>query len=173
MNREFRQGVIYKFVPQPGSYPLPETIIETELPAGSPDSPVQGNKKYEKSQLSSEQASDIVQTLNEFVIEEKAFSRSELSLEEVASEIQVSSHTLSQLLNVFLKKSFFNYVNEQRVNFVKQMLINSDYDKFSLMGIAEEAGFNSKSSFNRIFKKETGMTPSQYKIIHNVDSVSI
>ena len=58
-------------------------------------------------------------------------------------------------------------MNEQRVNHVRQMLIDPDFDKYSLLGIAIEAGFNSKSSFNRIFKKETGMTPSQYKTAHS------
>jgi len=152
----FKQGVIYKISPQA------ETVHNSKLFL---------KNKYEKSQLSPEQAKDIFQSLNKCVVEEKAFARSELSLDEVASAIDITSHTLSQVLNVFLKMNFFNYVNEQRVNFVKQMLIDPGFDKFSLMGIAEEAGFNSKSSFNRIFKKKTGMTPSQYKHIHKHDSV--
>jgi AraC-like DNA-binding protein len=52
------------------------------------------------------------------------------------------------------------------------MLTDTNFDNYSLLGIAEDAGFNSKSSFNRIFKKETGMTPTQYKILHGSDSVS-
>jgi len=167
----FKQGVIYKISPQAETVHNSELFLKNKSLEELSWKHIQDKKKYEKSQLSPEQAKDIFQRLNKFVLEEKAFARSELSLDEVASAIDVSSHTLSQLLNVFLKMNFFNYVNEQRVNFVKQMLIDSDFDKFSLMGIAEEAGFNSKSSFNRIFKNETGMTPSQYKHIHKHDSV--
>jgi len=162
----FKQGVIYKISPQAETVHNSELFLKNKSLEELSWKHIQDKKKYEKSQLSPEQAKDIFQRLNKFVLEEKAFARSELSLDEVASAIDVSSHTLSQLLNVFLKMNFFNYVNEQRVNFVKQMLIDSDFDKFSLMGIAEEAGFNSKSSFNRIFKNETGMTPSQYNLIH-------
>jgi len=167
----FRQGVIYKFSPQLETDHYTKLFRKEKSLEELPGNHIHEKKKYEKSQLSLEEAKDIFQKLNKFVLEEKAFTRSELSLEEVASGINVTSHTLSQLLNVFLKMNFFNYVNEQRVNFVKQMLIDSDFDKFSLIGIAEEAGFNSKSSFNRIFKNETGMTPSQYKIIHKNNSV--
>ena len=102
--------------------------------------------------------------LEKYMAEGKAFTNSELSLDDVASEININSHTLSQLLNVFIQKNFFNYVNEFRVEQVKQMLLDPEYKNYSLLGISEEAGFNSKSSFNRIFKKLTGMTPSEYKI---------
>jgi len=168
----FKQSVIYKFSPQPETFHNIKLVRKEKSLEESPEKHIREKKKYEKSQLSPEQAKDIVQKLNRFVLEEKAFTRSKLSLDEVASGIDVTSHTLSQLLSVFLKMNFFNYVNEHRVNFVKQMLIDSDFDKFSLMGIAEEAGFNSKSSFNRIFKNETGMTPSQYKTTHKHNSAS-
>jgi len=167
----FKQGVIYKFFPQAETEHNSIHYLKERSPEISPGNQIHDKKKYEKSQLSPEQAKDIFQSLNKYVVEEKAFARSELSLDEVASAIDVTSHTLSQLLNVFLRMNFFNYVNHQRVNFVKQMLVDPDFDKFSLMGIAEEAGFNSKSSFNRIFKKKTGMTPSQYKLNHKNNSI--
>jgi len=100
---------------------------------------------------------------------ERVYTNSELSLDDVASGINISSHTLSQLLNVFIRRNFFNYVNEFRVKEVKRLLVDPGFDNYSLLGIAEEAGFNSKSSFNRIFKNETGMTPSAYKIKHSDD----
>jgi AraC-like DNA-binding protein len=164
----FKQGVIYKFTPQSDVRHSPDSALK-KAPSGihSPES-----KKYEKSQLSQEEVRIILHKLNHFMVEEKAFIKSDLSLMEVSTKMEISPHTLSQLLNVFVRKNFFNYVNEQRVNLVKQMLTDSNFDKYSLLGIAEDAGFNSKSSFNRIFKKETGMTPTQYKILHGSDSVS-
>ena len=144
----FRQGVIYKFAVQ------------------SDPTPGQEDKKYEKSQLSQEEAELIMQKLDQYMVREKAFVKSDLSLMDVSSALDISPHTLSQILNVFIRKNFFNYVNEQRVNLVKQMLSDPGFDKYSLLGIALEAGFNSKSSFNRIFKNETGMTPTYYKILH-------
>jgi len=169
----FKQGVIYKYSAQAERNRHSEMPREEESPEESSELPDRNHKKYERSQLSNDEASTIIRKLNSFVNEEKAFARSELSLDEVASAIKIPPHTLSQILNVFLKRNFFNYINEHRVHYVKQMLMDSDFEKFSLLGIAEEAGFNSKSSFNRIFKKETGLTPSQYKILNQHDSVSI
>lgn len=162
----FKQGVIYKFVTHEES---PE---EREAGTGKQQNPETGgklvvsNSKYEKSQLGEKEADEIIDKLNRFMSENRAFINSELSLEDVALGIHINSHTLSQILNVFIKKNFFVYVNAYRVNRVKEMLVDAAFNNYSLLGIAEEAGFNSKSSFNRIFKNETGMTPTEYKSCH-------
>jgi AraC-like DNA-binding protein len=66
------------------------------------------------------------------------------------------------VLNKELKKSFHEFVNEYRNQEAIKLMSDPDYDHFSLQGIAEEVGFNSKSSFNRSFKKHTGKTPSEF-----------
>ena len=66
-------------------------------------------------------------------------------------------------LNMKLDKNFFDYINAFRVKEVQSKMFNSDFNHYSLLGIAFSSGFNSKASFNRIFKDMTGETPSAYK----------
>jgi AraC-like DNA-binding protein len=158
----FRQGVIYKFEPNEEKS---QGVVAVNDSAYSKKAGkiVLENKKYEKSQLSKKDAERIIEKLGRYMVDEKAYTNCDLSLEEVAQNIGITSHTLSQILNVFIQKNFFNYVNEYRVERVKNMLTDQTYNNLSLVGIALEAGFNSKSSFNRIFKKTTGMTPTDFK----------
>jgi len=62
-----------------------------------------------------------------------------------------------------MKKNFYTFINEYRVEEVKKRLVDHQYDHLTFLAIAYECGFNSKSSFNFIFKKSTGMTPSEFK----------
>ena len=75
----------------------------------------------------------------------------------------MSSNQLSQLINEGFQKSFYDLINEMRVSEVQAKMEDPDYAHLSLLGIGLESGFNSKSSFNLLFKKFTGQTPSQYK----------
>jgi len=81
---------------------------------------------------------------------------------------------LSQVINENIGKSFFDFVNEYRVRETKKALADSRSEQFSILGIAMDAGFNSKSAFYTAFKKYTGMTPSQFKEqINNADLSSL
>ena len=85
-----------------------------------------------------------------------------LSLKQVAQKMEISTNYLSQVINENLKKNFFDFVNEYRVNLVKQKMKDPTNSQYTLLALAYDCGFNSKSSFNVIFKKNTGLTPSQY-----------
>ena len=93
----------------------------------------------------------------------KPYLNPDLTLPQLAFELGISNHLLSQVINEHFKHNFFDFVNQYRVEAFKERIINPKYKNFSLLGIALESGFNSKSAFNRIFKKSTGLTPSQYK----------
>lgn len=98
------------------------------------------------------------------LIEEKAlFKRQELTLPELAKEVGIHQKQLSFLINQFSGKNFFNFINEYRVKEAQQLLTDKNFDHLSFLGIAFEAGFNSKATFNASFKKVTGQTPRQYK----------
>ncbi len=87
---------------------------------------------------------------------------SELNLIRLAEMLSVSTHHLSYVINTGFQKNFFQYVNEFRVEYAQKLLKDSQ-SKLSILGIAYESGFNSKTSFNTTFKKITGQTPSEFK----------
>jgi len=88
----------------------------------------------------------------------------DLNLSKLAELMGITPHHLSYLLNEGFNKNFFQYVNYYRVEESKKLLLSKEYDHISIIGIAYDSGFNSKTAFNTVFKKQTGMTPSSYKI---------
>lgn len=119
--------------------------------------------KYAGSRLTEEEANEYIEKLNAIMISDKPYLKPNLTLLELASDVGVSSHYLSQIINEKFELNFFDYINKYRVEEVKEKIINPKYSGYSLLGIALDCGFNSKSAFNRIFKKFTGQTPSDYK----------
>ncbi len=87
----------------------------------------------------------------------------ELSLNSLAEKLDLAPHELSRIINTALKKSFNDFINEYRVADVVQKMQNPAYDHITLLGIAYESGFNSQSTFNRIFRQMTGKSPLEYK----------
>ncbi len=101
--------------------------------------------------------------LEQLMLEEKIYQNPDLSRDVVAEKLGISSGYLSQLINTITGQKFTDYVNAFRIEEVKDMLQNSDLDKYSLLAIGAEAGFKSKSAFYAIFKNNTGCTPGVYK----------
>jgi putative ABC transport system permease protein len=87
----------------------------------------------------------------------------ELSLSSLAEKLELTTHELSRIINMVLKKSFNDFINEYRVQAVVHKMQDPGYDHITLLGIAYESGFNSQSTFNRIFKQMTGKSPLEYK----------
>lgn len=87
----------------------------------------------------------------------------ELTLTSLAKQVNMSRNQLSEVINSRLGSNFYDFVNKYRVNDVKQLMIHPKYNDFTILAIAFEAGFPSKSTFNSVFKKFTGLTPSEYR----------
>ncbi len=85
-----------------------------------------------------------------------------LSLDKLAIQTDMNPKYLSLILNSTLNKNFYEFVNEYRIEKVKELLLSPDLKHLTIAAIANEAGFNSKSSFNSIFKKYTNLTPKEY-----------
>ncbi len=83
----------------------------------------------------------------------------DLTIADIAAQLNMSTKTISYTINTGLQKSFALFINTYRVNLFKEKLISNQYQHLSLLGLAFECGFNSKSSFNRIFKEITGHVP--------------
>lgn len=116
---------------------------------------------YEKSRLSGLNVKEILIRLQELMGEEKFFTDEELSLRDLARELAISPHQLSEILNEKLKKNFNTFVNEYRVEEAKSMLIDEPDRSILSVGIA--AGFNSNTTFCTVFLKLTGLSPGNYR----------
>ena len=95
--------------------------------------------------------------------EEKLYTNSSLTLNDLSTRLSISTHHISETINSKLHQNFFDFVNQYRVNRVIQDMTDHKKSHLTLLGIAMDAGFNSKSSFNTIFKNYTGATPSEYR----------
>ncbi len=87
----------------------------------------------------------------------------ELSLNSLAKELGISIHELSRIINTGLRKNFNDFVNEFRIQDVARKMKDPTYDRITLLGIAYDCGFNSKTTFNRAFKQILGKSPAEYK----------
>lgn len=120
-------------------------------------------EKYKKSNLKDSEVKKIVESLERYMIDEKPYLNAELTILDLSNKLNVSKHHLTQVLNNHLGKNFFTYINEYRIEAIKKKIENPKFNHLTLLAIAYECGFNSKSSFNTIFKQYTGFTPSEYK----------
>ena len=118
--------------------------------------------KYSKSRLKAEDGEALAETVRTYLKTEKPYLQSRLSIQDLAEALSLSSHALSQVINEHLNSSFYDLINQHRVDEFKARLTASQYKNYTLIAIALDSGFNSKSSFNRIFKKMEGCTPTQY-----------
>lgn len=100
--------------------------------------------------------------LNNAIESKKLYLNPELNIEILAKELDLKANTISQLVNQNTDYNFNDYINSFRVEDVKMMLQHPDYANYTIVAIGLEAGFNSKASFYRVFKKFEGMTPSEY-----------
>ncbi len=119
-------------------------------------------EKYKHSGLKPVDAETYIDRLLEYMKNEKPYLESKLSLKQLADQIDLTTNHLSQIINEILGKNFFDFINEYRVEEVKYCMADPNFRNFTLLAIAYECGFNSKSSFNNIFKKYTNLTPSEY-----------
>ncbi|TGK88175.1 AraC family transcriptional regulator [Leptospira bourretii] len=122
---------------------------------------VEDEKKAKISQISKLDHKEVRNKLQDLFEKEKIYREEKLSLRELAERVDLSSHQLSEFLNTEIKQSFYQYTNFYRVSEAKEK-IEKEPDR-SLLAIAYDVGFGSKSTFNEAFKKETGTTPREYR----------
>lgn len=119
-----------------------------------------------RSPLEEEKSEDHLKKLLYLVEVEKIYRDEDLSLSGMAAKLGVPTYYLSQLLNEKVGKNFHDFLNSHRVEEACKRLAAPDEKHVNILQIAIDAGFNSKVSFNRVFKKYTGTTPSQYRKKH-------
>ncbi|WP_298238670.1 helix-turn-helix domain-containing protein [uncultured Algibacter sp.] len=115
---------------------------------------------YKKSSLKIEVAKEKHDKLLQLMNDDKPFLNPKLTLTELAKRLSISNNHLSQIINQYEEVNFHDFVNKYRV---EEFILKAQRNKsFSLLGHAYDSGFNSKSTFNSVFKKFKSVTPSQY-----------
>lgn len=127
-----------------------------------PDIEVDVKKKYARSGLSKEAAKDIHKRLKQLMETEKLFKDPELTLSGLATRLNIHPNYLSQVINDIEALNFYDYINTLRVDEFKKIVALPENKHYTILSIAYDCGFNSKSAFNRFFKKSTQVSPSEY-----------
>lgn len=122
-------------------------------------------EKYTGSSLTDDLAKQYIEKLDKIIYTEKCYLEPELTLGELSAKLGIHSKYLSQIINQYKKKSFYDFINGLRTEHACSLLLSDS--KKSILEILFESGFNSKTSFNTTFKKHTGLTPSQFKARKN------
>jgi AraC-like DNA-binding protein len=97
-----------------------------------------------------------------YMQERQTYLDPELNLRDLAASLHMSRSQLSDVINNGFGKNFNDFINSYRVDHFKQLLRQGRQEHLSLLGLAYESGFNSKATFNRVFRKFTGQSPSEY-----------
>jgi len=149
-----KQQVIFSFdinLPEPNNSPA------------SLEKPIPVREVYKKSGLQPVHMQAIYENMLSVMQSENLFLHSTLSLQELSNKLNIPSHHITQTLSEFGNQNFYDFVNSYRIDEFKKRIDQGEAENFSFLGIAFDCGFNSKSSFNRIFKNTTGLTPSEYR----------
>ena len=145
--------------------PLPTSEAEADAPPPPPPPTpeVSAAPKYQRNRLEDAEAEAIVVKLEALMREKELFRDAALTLPILADAVGITPHMLSQVLNVRIGKSFFVFVNTFRAEALKTLLADRSKAERTVLELAHEVGFNSKSTLNSFFKKHTGTTPSEFR----------
>lgn len=123
---------------------------------------VSEKKKYAKSGLNEDSAKDLHQRLSLIMATEKLYCEPILNLAELATHMNIHPNYLSQVINDLEGVNFYDYINTLRIEEFKRLVALPENKKYTFLALAYDCGFNSKSAFNRFFKKITDLSPSEY-----------
>jgi AraC-like DNA-binding protein len=159
-----RQSEVFRY--ETAEYPIPAattadaaplTGVVTDVPA-EPE-PVQ----YERSGLSDAEARRLKNRLLALMDGERPWKDSELTLADLAEQLDTTPHKLSEVLNTEIGETFYDFVNGYRVREVQRRIAAGEARALKILSLALDAGFASKSTFNQVFKKHTSQTPSDFR----------
>lgn len=143
-----------------GFFGVRQADIFKQAPLASDSS--EPKQKYLKSGLSEETSDELHKSLMKLMAEEALYRKNDLSINYLSSRLKVHPNYLSQVINEKEKKHFYDFVNTYRIEEFMHLIAMQKNRQYTLLTLAYDCGFSSKTSFNRYFKKVTGQTPSQY-----------
>jgi AraC-like DNA-binding protein len=112
--------------------------------------------------LTDQRVQQIDEIVTRFLDEKKPFLQQRYSLKDLAEDTQIPLHQLSAYINKHCGKNFNDFINEYRVQYCKEKILNDECRNKKLEAVAEESGFNNRNTFAIAFKKVTGINPSQF-----------
>lgn len=113
--------------------------------------------------LSDQEKAVLIQRLEQVMLTQQPFLDPKIRMPELAKSLDIPRHVFSNLINEHYQVNFFHFINKYRVEYAQQLLNDKEYENYTLESIGELSGFNSRSTFNRIFKTQTGQTPKEYQ----------
>lgn len=135
----------------------------TSILLGNPIILNRKKEKYESSALRPRDSNELKAKLETHIVKNKPYLDPDLTLTSLANQLDTSPNYLSQVINEQFGKNFSDFINAYRIETVKEMLTNTDYHALKIASLAFDSGFNSLATFNALFKKQVGMTPSAYR----------
>ncbi|MDB4901446.1 MAG: helix-turn-helix transcriptional regulator [Mucilaginibacter sp.] len=147
--------ILMKALKQPDFFSFNEHQNSTISVFPSTKSVLYENGKSEKEK--------IVKIVLQYMQSSKPYLEPELTLDQLASQLSIKPRVLSQAINEILQQNFFDFINRYRIEEATRLLTNPTDPKITILEVLYEVGFNSKSSFNTLFKKHTGLTPTEFR----------
>lgn len=125
------------------------------------------DNKYKKSGLTESLSHELKQQLLKLLNEEKIYKTNNINLEMLAEKLETNRHSASQVINEHFNMNFFNLINKFRIQEALEIFKNDRNNNLNIIDVAYDVGYNNKVTFNKAFKEETGITPSQF--INNIN----
>lgn len=120
-------------------------------------------EKYKSSTMTESEAKSLLDTLEKSMKNERYFTNQELKIKDLADYFGASERNLSIVINKYKNQSFPDFINSYRLEYAKQLLADPLLADKTILWILFESGFNSKATFNTLFKKVVGCTPAEYR----------
>jgi len=146
-----------------GYMSLRQPEVFRDLSTEEPDGPTAERRKYKKSRLSEEEAEVQYGRLQDLMVSGRPYLDCNLTLSSLSRRMGISVHHLSQIINQQGGRNFFEFVNAYRVEEARRLLEDSQSQHLTIAAVGFEAGFSSVSSFNAVFRRVSGSTPSRYR----------
>ena len=165
----FIQPTIWQVQPGVTKQTIEEEIQEVEQLRNQ----ASNDRASKKPKLAENKIDEIVNGVIELMENDKLYQEPELTLQQLAEKLQYPYYQVSQAINDGMKKNFYDLVNNYRIEEAKRLLVDPKNMNYTVLSVGFEAGFNSKTTFNTVFKKLTGLTPTEFRDQQRIGAVAV
>ncbi len=133
----------------------------------------EGSIKYEKSGMTDSLSKELSNSLINLLVEKKVYKDSAISLESLSNQLGTTRHNTSQIINEHFNMNYFELINKFRIDEAIDILKSDIFGNLNIIDVAYEVGFNNKVTFNKAFKKQTSLTPSEFIALNLKTSAAV